>query len=173
MHIMIRLSFPFTRSRKLIQESEQHLKDVEKILQNDKRYHVLECVPDERRKLIMFYIEDLDRRGPPPPPTASEPTRRPTKWPRDINVSADALLFPSLPLAWAWPPNFPLHDLTFRSHSWPCSVIIEGVIFVLEMYHRDERFKVSVLRHLYPWCSRSSREQRLPEGDRDPALQRL
>uniref|UniRef100_A0A3B4B3G2 Transcription elongation regulator 1 n=1 Tax=Periophthalmus magnuspinnatus TaxID=409849 RepID=A0A3B4B3G2_9GOBI len=68
-----------TYSRKLIQESEQHLKDVEKILQNDKRYHVLECVPDERRKLIMFYIEDLDRRGPPPPPTASEPTRRPTK----------------------------------------------------------------------------------------------
>lgn len=69
------------RSRKLIQESEQHLKDVEKILQNDKRYLVLECVPEERRKLIMFYIEDLDRRGPPPPPTASEPTRRSTKWP--------------------------------------------------------------------------------------------
>lgn len=67
------------RSRKLIQESEQHLKDVEKILQNDKRYLVLECVPEERRKLIMFYIEDLDRRGPPPPPTASEPTRRSTK----------------------------------------------------------------------------------------------
>ncbi|XP_029924126.1 transcription elongation regulator 1 isoform X1 [Myripristis murdjan] len=67
------------RSRKLIQESEQHLKDVEKVLQNDKRYLVLECVPAERRKLIMFYIEDLDRRGPPPPPTASEPTRRSTK----------------------------------------------------------------------------------------------
>ncbi|XP_077448716.1 transcription elongation regulator 1 isoform X3 [Stigmatopora argus] len=67
------------KSRKLIQESEQHLKDVEKILQNDKRYLVLDCVPDERRKLIMFYIEDLDRRGPPPPPTASEPTRRSTK----------------------------------------------------------------------------------------------
>ncbi|KAK5610003.1 hypothetical protein CRENBAI_022375 [Crenichthys baileyi] len=67
------------RSRKLIQESDQHLKDVEKILQNDKRYLVLECVPEERRKLIMFYIEDLDRRGPPPPPTASEPTRRSTK----------------------------------------------------------------------------------------------
>lgn len=70
---------PPPRSRKLIQESEQHLKDVEKILQNDKRYLVLECVPEERRKLIMFYIEDLDRRGPPPPPTASEPTRRSTK----------------------------------------------------------------------------------------------
>uniref|UniRef100_A0A3Q2UNJ9 Transcription elongation regulator 1 n=1 Tax=Fundulus heteroclitus TaxID=8078 RepID=A0A3Q2UNJ9_FUNHE len=68
-----------TYSRKLIQESDQHLKDVEKVLQNDKRYLVLECVPEERRKLIMFYIEDLDRRGPPPPPTASEPTRRSTK----------------------------------------------------------------------------------------------
>ncbi|KAK9955819.1 hypothetical protein ABG768_015670 [Culter alburnus] len=67
------------RSRKLIQESDQHLKDVEKVLQNDKRYLVLDCVPEERRKLIMFYIEDLDRRGPPPPPTASEPSRRSTK----------------------------------------------------------------------------------------------
>ncbi|XP_058271577.1 transcription elongation regulator 1 isoform X3 [Hemibagrus wyckioides] len=67
------------RSRRLIQESDQHLKDIEKILQNDKRYLVLDCVPEERRKLIMFYIEDLDRRGPPPPPTASEPTRRSTK----------------------------------------------------------------------------------------------
>ncbi|KAI4873132.1 hypothetical protein NFI96_016446 [Prochilodus magdalenae] len=67
------------RSRKLIQESDQHLKDIEKILQNDKRYLVLDCVPEERRKLTMFYIEDLDRRGPPPPPTASEPTRRSTK----------------------------------------------------------------------------------------------
>ncbi|XP_061091529.1 transcription elongation regulator 1-like isoform X2 [Conger conger] len=67
------------RSRKLLQESDQHLRDVEKVLQNDKRYLVLDCVPDERRKLIMSYIEDLDRRGPPPPPTASEPTRRSTK----------------------------------------------------------------------------------------------
>nr|XP_023654469.1 transcription elongation regulator 1-like [Paramormyrops kingsleyae] len=67
------------RSRKLILESDQHLKDIEKVLQNDKRYLVLDCVPDERRKLIMSYIEDLDRRGPPPPPTASEPTRRSTK----------------------------------------------------------------------------------------------
>ncbi|XP_056586622.1 transcription elongation regulator 1 [Triplophysa dalaica] len=67
------------RSRKLIQESDQYFKDIEKILQNDKRYLVLDCVPEERRKLITFYIEDLDRRGPPPPPTASEPSRRSTK----------------------------------------------------------------------------------------------
>ncbi|KAM3847129.1 transcription elongation regulator 1 isoform 4-T4 [Vipera latastei] len=67
------------RSKKLIQESDQHLKDIEKILQNDKRYLVLDCVPEERRKLIISYVDDLDRRGPPPPPTASEPTRRTTK----------------------------------------------------------------------------------------------
>ncbi|KAJ8338361.1 hypothetical protein SKAU_G00373270 [Synaphobranchus kaupii] len=67
------------RSRKLMQESDQHLRDIEKVLQNDKRYLVLDCVPEERKKLIMSYIEDLDRRGPPPPPTASEPTRRSTK----------------------------------------------------------------------------------------------
>ncbi|XP_078267929.1 transcription elongation regulator 1-like isoform X2 [Rhinoraja longicauda] len=67
------------RSKKLLHESDQHLKDIERILQNDKRYLVLECVPEERRKLIMAYIDDLDRRGPPPPPTASEPTRRSAK----------------------------------------------------------------------------------------------
>ncbi|KAH9363187.1 hypothetical protein HPB48_011845 [Haemaphysalis longicornis] len=48
-------------------------------LQKDKRYLVLGCIPDERRKLLMAYVEDLDRRGPPPPPTASEPTRRSNK----------------------------------------------------------------------------------------------
>uniref|UniRef100_F7EUC0 Transcription elongation regulator 1 n=1 Tax=Xenopus tropicalis TaxID=8364 RepID=F7EUC0_XENTR len=67
------------RSKKFLQESDQHLKDVEKILQNDKRYLVLDCIPEERRKLIMSYVDDLDRRGPPPPPTASEPARRSTK----------------------------------------------------------------------------------------------
>ncbi|XP_018412488.1 PREDICTED: transcription elongation regulator 1-like, partial [Nanorana parkeri] len=67
------------RSKKLVQESDQHLKDVEKVLQNDKRYLVLDCIPEERRKLIVSYVDDLDRRGPPPPPTASEPARRTTK----------------------------------------------------------------------------------------------
>ncbi|XP_053486864.1 transcription elongation regulator 1a isoform X5 [Ictalurus furcatus] len=67
------------KSRKLIQESEQHLTDITKILQNDKRYLVLDCMPDERDKLIMAYVEELERRGPPPPPTAFEPARRSTK----------------------------------------------------------------------------------------------
>ncbi|KAF4091294.1 hypothetical protein AMELA_G00035390 [Ameiurus melas] len=67
------------KSRKLIQESEQLLTDITKILQNDKRYLVLDCMPDERDKLIMAYVEELERRGPPPPPTAFEPARRSTK----------------------------------------------------------------------------------------------
>ena len=73
------IKFITYRSKKLIQESDQHLKDVEKILQNDKWYLVLDCVPEERRQLILAYVDDLDCWGPPPPPTASEPTRRSTK----------------------------------------------------------------------------------------------
>lgn len=67
------------KSKKQIEESEQHLLDIQKVLEKDKRYLVLSCIPDERRKLLMAYVEDLDRRGPPPPPTASEPTRRSNK----------------------------------------------------------------------------------------------
>lgn len=66
------------KSRKLIEETD-HLHDIEKVLQNDKRYLVLQCIEDERRTLLMSYIETLDRKGPPPPPTASEPSRRSTK----------------------------------------------------------------------------------------------
>ncbi|XP_041917670.1 transcription elongation regulator 1a isoform X2 [Alosa sapidissima] len=67
------------RSRNLLQESDQHLRDLENVLENDRRYLVLDCVPEERHKLLMSYISELERRGPPPPPTASEPTRRSTK----------------------------------------------------------------------------------------------
>lgn len=67
------------KSRKLLEESDQHFKDIEKILENDKRYLILDCIPDERKKLVLTYIDDLDKRGPPPPPTASEPSRRSAK----------------------------------------------------------------------------------------------
>ncbi|RWS06816.1 hypothetical protein B4U79_04823 [Dinothrombium tinctorium] len=67
------------KSKKMIEESEQHLQDIIAILQNDKRYLVLDCIEDERRHLLMAYIDELDRKGPPPPPTASEPSRRVTK----------------------------------------------------------------------------------------------
>ena len=70
------------KSLKLVQENEQHIREIEEILKKDRRYLVLDYMPDERTKLIVTYLEDLDKRGPPPPPTASEPTRRPTKWTR-------------------------------------------------------------------------------------------
>lgn len=67
------------KSKKMIEDSEQHLQDIVAILQNDKRYLILDCIEDERRHLLMSYIDDLDRKGPPPPPTASEPVRRTAK----------------------------------------------------------------------------------------------
>ncbi len=74
------MSFCVSRSHKLIQESEQHLSDLEKILQKDKRYLVLDCMSEERAQTPHGILEELDRRGPPPPPTAFEPARRSTKW---------------------------------------------------------------------------------------------
>ncbi|CAG2068723.1 unnamed protein product, partial [Timema podura] len=67
------------KTLKLVQENENHMHEIEEILKKDKRYLVLDYMPEERTKLIMMYLEDLDKRGPPPPPTASEPTRRPAK----------------------------------------------------------------------------------------------
>lgn len=64
------------KSKKMIEESDQHLKDIQKVLCNDKRYLILDSIADERKKTINAYIDDLDRKGVPPPPTASEPSRR-------------------------------------------------------------------------------------------------
>jgi len=50
------------------------------LLQNDKRYLTLEPVADERKRILLSYIDDLDKKGAPPPPTASEPSRRNIKW---------------------------------------------------------------------------------------------
>ena len=67
------------KSKTLIEESDSHLKDIETILQNDKRYLVLDCVSEERAKILVQYMDDLAKKGVPPPPTASEPSRRSTK----------------------------------------------------------------------------------------------
>lgn len=64
------------KSKKLTEESDQHLQDIISVLQNDKRYLVLDCVEDERREILMNYIDELARRGPPPPPTASDPSSK-------------------------------------------------------------------------------------------------
>ncbi|XP_065216790.1 transcription elongation regulator 1 [Planococcus citri] len=60
----------------VVKENENHLKEIEDILKNDKRYLMLDHIPEERKDLLIAYLEDLEKRGPPPPPTASEPSRR-------------------------------------------------------------------------------------------------
>lgn len=59
-----------------LRENQSHMQEIEEILKNDKRFLVLDHIPEERTQLILNYLEELDRRGPPPPPTASEPSRR-------------------------------------------------------------------------------------------------
>lgn len=67
------------KSLSMVKENEAHMKELEEILKKDRRYLVLDHLPEERTELVMAYLEDLEKRGPPPPPTASEPSRRSTK----------------------------------------------------------------------------------------------
>lgn len=67
------------KSLSQLRENENHMLEIEEILKNDRRYLVLDYIPHERTQLIISYLEELDKRGPPPPPTASEPSRRPVK----------------------------------------------------------------------------------------------
>lgn len=60
----------------MLKEQANHMKEIEEILSNDKAYTNLGSVPDERKKMLMDYIEQLHNDGPPPPPTATEPARR-------------------------------------------------------------------------------------------------
>ncbi|PRD27664.1 UNVERIFIED_CONTAM: Transcription elongation regulator 1 [Trichonephila clavipes] len=66
------------KSRKLIEDSS-HLNDIVKVLKNDRRFLVLNCMENERTDLLMAYLEALQRKGPPPSPIASELIRRSTK----------------------------------------------------------------------------------------------
>lgn len=60
----------------MIKETPQVLADIEDMLSKDKTFLVLECVQEDRKKMILDYIEKLHNEGPPPPPTATEPSRR-------------------------------------------------------------------------------------------------
>jgi transcription elongation regulator 1 len=62
----------------MIKESEEqtHLRDIEKILQKDKRYLLLDVIPEERSRILMDHIIELKKRGTPPPPTASLDRRK-------------------------------------------------------------------------------------------------
>ncbi|GJQ77096.1 hypothetical protein Trydic_g23667 [Trypoxylus dichotomus] len=67
------------KSLSILRENQGHMQEIEEILKNDKRFLVLDHIPQERTQLVLNYLEELDRRGPPPPPTASEPSRRSLK----------------------------------------------------------------------------------------------
>jgi transcription elongation regulator 1 len=66
------------KSLEMIKESEEqtHLRDIEKILQKDKRYLLLDVIPEERSRILMDHIIELKKRGTPPPPTASLDRRK-------------------------------------------------------------------------------------------------
>ncbi|EAT36150.1 AAEL011733-PA [Aedes aegypti] len=57
-------------------ENGNHLREIEDILRNDKRYLVLNHMHADRTQMILGHLEDLHKKGPPPPPTASESSRR-------------------------------------------------------------------------------------------------
>jgi transcription elongation regulator 1 len=59
-----------------LKEKPQYFKEIEDWLAKDKSFMVLECAPDERKQIVLDYIEKLHGEGPPPPPTATEPSRR-------------------------------------------------------------------------------------------------
>lgn len=64
------------KSLEIVKENPNHLKEIEEILKNDKRYLVLHHIAEERTEMIVMYFDELHKRGPPPPPTASESVRR-------------------------------------------------------------------------------------------------
>lgn len=51
------------KTKKVIEESEQHLTDIINVLQNDSRYLVLEEFADDRRLILINYISELHRSG--------------------------------------------------------------------------------------------------------------
>lgn len=57
-------------------ENHNHLKEIEDILKNDKRYLVLEHMPRERTDMILYYFEDLKKKGFPAPITQTVDNNR-------------------------------------------------------------------------------------------------
>ncbi|KAK6733076.1 hypothetical protein RB195_017067 [Necator americanus] len=65
------------KSKRMIEENEQHLKDILAVLENDKRWmRMSESHASERDRILDEYIEVLHRKGTPPPPTQQERERR-------------------------------------------------------------------------------------------------
>ncbi|VDO61164.1 unnamed protein product [Heligmosomoides polygyrus] len=65
------------KSKRMIEENEQHLKDILAVLENDKRWmRMSENHSQERDRILDEYIDVLHRKGTPPPPTQQERERR-------------------------------------------------------------------------------------------------
>uniref|UniRef100_A0A0N4WJE9 WW domain-containing protein n=1 Tax=Haemonchus placei TaxID=6290 RepID=A0A0N4WJE9_HAEPC len=65
------------KSKRMIEENEQHLKDILAVLENDKRWmRMSENHASERDRILDEYIDVLHRKGTPPPPTQQERERR-------------------------------------------------------------------------------------------------
>ena len=64
------------KTHDMIKETPQTLTEIEDLLAKDKCYIVLECAAEDRKKILLDYIEKLHDEGPPPPPTATDPNRR-------------------------------------------------------------------------------------------------
>lgn len=61
------------RTKRQLKENPNALKDIVLLLQKDKRYLVMNAVADERDKMLIYYLSELENQGLPPPPTASVP----------------------------------------------------------------------------------------------------
>ncbi|XP_014259176.1 transcription elongation regulator 1-like isoform X1 [Cimex lectularius] len=66
------------KSNALVNDNESHMKEIEEMLEKDKRWLILGHMAEERREMLRSYLLELEKKGPPPPPTACDPSRRPT-----------------------------------------------------------------------------------------------
>lgn len=55
-----------------LKEQANHMKEIEDLMSDDKAYTSLDSLAEERKKMLLDYIEQLHIKGPPPPPTATE-----------------------------------------------------------------------------------------------------
>jgi len=63
-------------ARKKLADNPDYMREIVSLLDNDKRFLNLECVSEERDKILNTHLEEVEKKGPPPPPTATEPGRR-------------------------------------------------------------------------------------------------
>merc|ERR1719186_2212368 len=63
------------KSLQMIKVKEgNHMEDIQEMLSKDSRYLFMERINGDCSNILMAYLEELERRGPPPPPTESEPS---------------------------------------------------------------------------------------------------